>query len=269
MSIRVLVALAAMALVACDDSNAMPDAGLTRDGAVGDGGGLLDGGPVDAAVPASDAGTVDAGEPLCDIAACDPRTPRSGCPDACTLWSASPGCNDTSEARLTAGMPCTDVGQCAPGLACFLEGSSGVCGRVCCPDNGDCPVGSRCGGSGMLVDGTSTRWGRCLAQRSCDLLRVDSCEAREGCYLIDTTSMTECRIAGTAGAGEPCDVQEDCRAGFFCGGVLGARRCVRICDLRADDCPAAEGRCVAQTHTVAFENVGLCTLDMMTANMNR
>ncbi|MCB9592225.1 MAG: hypothetical protein H6719_05795 [Sandaracinaceae bacterium] len=93
----------------------------------------------------------------------------------------------------------------------------------------------------------------------------ETCEPREGCYLIDTTMMTECRIAGTAAAGEPCEVQEDCRGGLYCGGIAAARRCVRLCDVRADNCPTAEGRCVAQTHTP--DGVGLCTLDMMTANM--
>ncbi|MCA9605508.1 MAG: hypothetical protein KC619_07925 [Myxococcales bacterium] len=267
MSTRAFVALAAATLVACGDPSLPPDGGLMRDAAVGDGGGLLDGGPIDAALPAADAGVVDAGEPLCDTAACDPREPGMGCAsEDCLLWGTAPTCGDGTMGRLGAGMPCTAVGQCAPGLACFQDGSAGVCGRVCCPTDGAaCAVGSRCGGSGVLVDGTDTLWGQCLSVRSCDLLRADSCEAREGCYLIDATMMTECRIAGAAGAGEACEVQEDCRAGFFCGGVLGARRCVRICDLRADDCPTAEGRCVAQSHTVAFENVGLCTLDMMTA----
>lgn len=270
MSTRALVAFAALALVACDGDGDPLDGGLMRDAAVGDGGGILDAGALDAAVMAGDAGGFDAGLPLCDAVACDPRDPRTGCggEDACVLWGEAPACEDATLARLGAGMPCVASGECQAGLACFLEGAAGVCSRVCCPsDPMGCAVGSRCGGAGVLVEGTETGWGRCLAQRSCDLLRpTETCEPREGCYLIDTTMMTECRIAGSGAAGAPCELQEDCRAGFFCGGVAAARRCVRLCDLRADECPLDEGSCVAQSHTVAFENVGLCTLDMMTAN---
>jgi len=268
MSIRLLVpcVVAALVCVACDSGPEMLDGSLMRDAAVSDGGGgFLDAGSVDAALPASDAGSIDAGEPLCDALVCDPRESSASCGgSSCVLWSDAPSCDDAT-GLLTPGQPCAGVGECGPGLACFLdEAGEGVCGQVCCPtDAMGCAAGSSCAGAGVLVDGTPTLWGRCLGLRSCDLLRADvTCEAREGCYLIDSTRMTECRIAGTAAAGEACERQEQCQAGFFCGGIAAARRCVRLCSVSEEDCPIEEGRCVAQSHTP--DGVGLCTVDMTT-----
>ncbi len=261
-----LLSLATLFYAACDSDAALPDASLRRDAAVSDGGGFLDGGSVDAAPLPVDAGSIDAGEPLCDVLVCDPREASASCRSgSCVLWSGAPSCEETAAGLLTTGMTCAGVGECASGLACFEAADGvGVCGQVCCPtDPTGCAVGSRCGGAGVLVDGTVTLWGRCLAVRSCDLLRpAATCEAREACYLLDSTRLTECRIAGVGGAGDACDVQEDCQAGFFCGGIAGARRCVRICSIREDNCPIEEGRCVAQAHTP--DGVGLCTIDMTT-----
>lgn len=268
----VCTSAALFVLVACDGDMGASDASLARDAAVSDGGGLLDAGFLvqDASPPPSDAGgSVDAGVPLCAAGGCDPRDTTACTGQVCLLSGAAPACESVMQGMLRAGMPCEASAECAPGLACFLDEGEGVCGRVCCPTDGSaCAVGSRCGGAGVLVDGTETSWGRCLAQRSCDVLRPsDTCEAREGCYLLESTGMTECRIAGTAGPGEACEFQEDCAAGFWCGGVAAARRCVRLCSVREDACPTEEGRCVAQTHTP--DEVGLCTMDMTTFEMNR
>ena len=253
----------------CDSEPIGLDGSLMRDATVGDGGGFLDAGAAasDAGGPASDAGAIDAGAPLCDRRACDPRAAASSCiAGPCALWSTSPTCEATTPGTLTVGMPCADVQACGDGLACFLDeaGGTGLCGRICCPTDGAaCAVGSSCGGSGVLVDGTETRWGRCLAIRSCNVLRPgEVCEPREGCYLIDGSRMTECRVAGAGGAGDGCEAQEDCQAGFFCGGIAAARRCVRLCSVVDDTCPATEGRCIAQSHTP--DGVGLCTMDMTT-----
>lgn len=265
----VLCLASLVSLTGCPDADPTPiDASLMRDAAVEDGGGFLDAGTLDASPPARDAGpAADAGAPLCDVMECDPREPAVGCSTgACVLWSDDPACSSEMPGRLSAGMPCAEVGECGGGLACFLVDGAGVCAPVCCPtEDTACAVGSRCGGSGVLVDGTETGWGRCVAQVSCELLAAETgCEPREACYLVDTTMMTECRLAGTAGAGESCAVQEDCQPGFFCGGIAAARRCVRLCRIAAGDCPTAEGRCIAQSHTPA--DIGLCTMDMTTFN---
>ena len=268
LSARALIAalfLGGLAVEGCDDGlTPTQDGAPVRDAAVSDGGGLLDAGSYDAALPAVDAGRADAGPALCVETVCDPRTADGCTGGACALWGDSASCQDAA-GSLGPGAECTTVDACAAGLACFDVEGVGRCGRICCPgDDLACTDGSSCGGAGVLVDGAPTVWGRCLARRSCDVLSPStSCEPREGCYIVDATGTTECRVAGAAGSGESCNVQEDCSGGFFCGGIGATKRCVRICALGADDCPVAEGRCVAQVHTPAGS--GLCTFDAMTA----
>lgn len=263
MSTRSLL-LSALLLVGCDVASPPGlDGGPARDAALADGGGLLDAGiaPRDAG---RDAGASDAGPSgLCWSAACDPRVPDcTG--GSCVLWGEASTCESTP-GSYAANARCETVMDCTPGLACFLGSDGyGVCGRVCCPGDGAaCVDGAVCGGSGLLVDGTPTSWGRCLPPRSCSLLRPEeTCDEREGCYIVDTERTTECRVAGPGGPGDSCAAQTDCQAGFFCGGLPGAQRCVRICRLEANECPTAEGRCVAQRHSP--EGTGFCTVDMLT-----
>lgn len=241
------------------------DGGPGRDAALVDGGGLLDASaPRDAARDAG-ASATDAGPGgLCWSAACDPRAPDCLDGASCVLWAEASSCVD-SPGSYAANAACESVMDCTPGLACFrTSDGSGVCGRVCCPgDPAACVDGAVCGGSGVLVDGTPTSWGRCLPPRSCSLLRPDeSCDEREGCYIVDLERTTECRVAGTGGPGDACVAQTDCQAGFFCGGLADALRCVRICRLEANECPSGEGRCIAQRHSP--EGTGFCTVDMLT-----
>ncbi|MEC7518725.1 MAG: hypothetical protein VYE22_02615 [Myxococcota bacterium] len=264
MSIRSMILGLSLLLgaVGCDEAPPGSDGGLTRDAALVDGGGLLDAGAPIGDATVRDAGlAADAGAPLCADAVCDPRS-ADGCAEgSCVLAGETASC-ELEAGSQSVGSECADTGACAPGLACFRDGDRGVCGRICCPGDGSaCGDGATCGGSGELIDGATTSWGRCLARRSCDVLSPEStCEPREGCYIVDGMGSTECRVAGTAGAGDDCEVQEDCQSGFFCGGV-GSRRCVRICEVGAGDCP--EGRCMAQAHSPS--GTGFCTLDMMTA----
>lgn len=265
MSMRLLVFASLVAFAACDGAaSSDSDATVPRDVAapVLDGSGLLDAGS-----GRLDAGPshVDAGVSLCQVGACDPLFPGGCGARLCVLWGEASSCEDTP-GTYSAGTPCETTMDCAPGLACFrTREGGGECGRICCPEADACTDGAVCGGSGVLVDGTATSWGWCLPPRTCDVLRHDEvCEEREGCYIVDAEGHTECRVAGTGGPGDPCEAQEDCQPGFFCGGIESTRgRCVRICRLGADDCPPAEGRCVAQRHSP--DGTGFCTIDAATA----
>ncbi len=213
---------------------------------------------------ASDAARIDAGSDagvLRCTSDCDPRFDADGCVDdlRCTLAAEEPACSDAFGAS-EAGEPCTSVDGCAPGLACFRASRSagGVCGVICCPgdDAATCEGTARCGGDGTLVDGTATAWGRCVVPRTCSVLSPElTCEAREGCYIVDGVGGTECRIAGTAEAGEACTVPEDCAAGLFCGG-LATRTCLRVCSLTMTRACSSDERCVAQTYSP--EGTGIC-----------
>ncbi len=249
-------------LAGCDPGHGGPDGSVTRDAE------LADGAPFDAGA-LTDAGTAlrDGSWPWATCpptVPCDPRS-ADGCgAESCVLWSASSSCEPTTGA-LGPGVSCDSVMGCAPGLACFrTREGTGVCGRICCAaDEAGCTAGLSCGGSGVLVDGTATEWGRCLPLRSCDVLDPStSCETREGCYIVDALGNTQCRLAGTGDAGDPCVEQEDCQSGFFCGGVATTRRCVRICRIGAEDCDSGE-RCVAQAHSPA--GTGFCTAEMLLA----
>jgi len=162
---------------------------------------------------------------------------------------------------LEIGDPCIAVGECGPGLACFLDGRAGTCGRVCCPGDESCEDGTLCVGLGTLVDGVGTDWWQCQGPRPCDLFApLEVCEPGEGCYIVEATGDTDCRRAGTASLDEPCVESNDCAPGFTCGGLGSARRCLKLCmlgDAGAGTCSSIEGHCRAQTYTP--EGVGICT----------
>lgn len=259
MSARHIAFVVALAFACGDDDGSLRDAGS-------DGGGrdatFVDGGPISDAAgndAASDSGAADAGAGMDASVSCselcDPVT-NTGCVDACVLRGEVPMC---VEAPGTAeeGDRCERPDECAPGLACFLKRDLGVCGRVCCiGDESTCDPGERCGGPGVLVDGTSTRFNECLRPRSCDVLG-DECEPMEGCYIVDAEGRTDCRAAGEREVGEDCRGPNDCAVGLSCTGLF-SMTCVRVCELGATgSCPAGEGVCIGYAQSP--EGTGLCT----------
>lgn len=199
---------------------------------------------------------------------CDPTgrpTAGRGCLDAavCVLTGEAPSCSATP-GSLPLGSACEMSDACAAGLACFRAGrtAGGVCAPICCPGDAETCVEGRCAGDGILVDGTATAFGRCAPPRRCDVLAPElTCEAREGCYVVDATGTTECRIAGTRDAGETCMVPEDCATGLFCGG-LGPRTCLRICAIDMPRACEADERCVAQSYSPAGSGICVSTASL-------
>lgn len=259
-----IVLLLAATLAACggdDDGPSDADGGV-RDATIVDApfdAAVADGGAADSAV------AIDAGPPrMCATEMCDPRDAMSCGMGACVLAGGEPTCV-TMTGSADEGVACETVLDCAPGLACFAStsgGAMGVCGRPCCPwADGTCEAGETCGGTGALVDGTNSDWGRCLPARMCEVVAMDSgCEPDEGCYIVSATGETQCLRAGMREAGEPCTAQNDCAEGFFCAVTRGV--CVRICTIgMASSCPAGEGECRAYSHTPM--GTGLCTLETM------
>ncbi len=259
-----LVAGCLLALGGCGGSKSVGrgmDAAV-RDATVVDGSALLDAWPSDGGA-SSDAAPSDAGTTaMCPTPTCDPRQDAGSCPSGtCALTAATPGCV-TGVGDAGEGDPCGTTTDCTTGLGCFAQGDGGICGRLCCPgDDAACGTGEQCAGTGMLVDGVDTPWGRCLASRSCDVLHpAETCEPGEGCYIVSATGDTECLRAGSADVGGACTAQNDCAAGLFCGG-LTHMACLRICSLAdagAAPCPPTEGDCRAYVHSPA--GTGLCTV---------
>ena len=250
----------ALVLAACSAGQPALDAGPYRDASLLDGAIVIEDG---GSAPDASA-TPDAGAPLCPPGDCDP-TRVGSCPEgsgSCVLYGAAPSCAlDVGTVRT--GYSCESNLDCAPSLACFIAGTSvttGVCARVCCVgDDSVCDPGQRCAGSGLLLAGTLTPWGRCLETRACDVLSPTTCEPREGCYIVDATGRTECRVAGAAQAGESCVLPEDCAPGLFCGG-LTTRQCIQICRIGQGECPTMQ-RCVAQAHSPS--GTGFCTTETL------
>lgn len=246
------------------DGRGAGDAGTGRDAT------LSDSTPIGVDVRAdsapSDASSAIDAALACVSGACDPRT-GTGCPSGaeCVLADHSPSCMMGSFER-AAGETCAAETDCAPGLACFQEGSIGVCAPLCCPgDPRACAAGRdagasvamRCSADGVLVNGVMTSWGRCASPRACDP-RTPECAPREGCYIRYPERGAECRFAGTADLGEACVLPEDCRPGFHCAGI-DRPSCVRLCDLAEPaSCPEGEGSCVAQAYSP--EGTGVCVV---------
>lgn len=255
----------AAALVGCSaEPVSDADAGPERDATLADAPPIVPDASTDGSAP-SDAAPVDAA-PACAMGECDPRMP-GGCESglSCVLADRMPACAMGTLA-IAAGEPCTAETDCAPGLACFQDGASGVCAPVCCPGDPaacgadrDAGPSERCSADGVLVNGVATSWGRCAPPRACDP-RMPECAPREGCYIRYPDRGAECRFAGTAELGEECVRPEDCLPGFHCAGI-DRRTCVRVCDLGdARSCPDGEGACVAQAYSP--EGTGVCVLTM-------
>lgn len=245
------------------------DAGV-RDSRVIDGDVVLDSALPDTGAPPADGASpdaaIDSGSPLDCPGMCDPRAGRCGAVRACVLIDEEPTCLPTGGMKAR-GETCTEVDQCATGLACFQTALGASCEPICCPEGPEtCGEGLACRGSGVLVDGTDTVWARCLAPEPCDVLdSAASCAPGEGCYIVTPEADTECRYAGLADVGESCAEQNDCVAGLFCAGLIEPT-CVRICGLGSDGrpvCPGTEGDCVA--HAQSPDGSGLCTIDRVMA----
>lgn len=150
-----------------------------------------------------------------------------------------PSCHNGAVTCSGVNSDCNAEGRCVPpaGAACTSH-------RDCCPDTGtsctateycDLPVGATAG---------SCRAG-CRTDADCNMSANQTCNAYHQCTSGSTT--------GSGGDGDPCEGQEDCRAGYFCGALSGV--CYELCDD-----PDAEGQCpeTGKTCTQIFF-VTLCT----------
>lgn len=245
------VALVAFSLAGCPAREmVMTDAGRARDAPLVETGLMY----VDAANTTNSDALMrsDTPSPYCR-GSCSPVA-RTGCTADCVLVGESSSCGTAG--LLAEGSPCSESSACGPGLACFDNGSRpATCALVCCPGDDACGPDATCGGSGLLVGGTPTSWGRCLPQRRCNVLAATTaCTDREACYIVDALGTTECQVAGTRLEGELCEVPNDCAPDLACVGASG-RTCVPLCALGGSGC--ARGKeCVRQAYTP--EGVGIC-----------
>jgi hypothetical protein len=234
---------------ALEDAGARPDATVVEVGLTFDDASMSDAGGQ------ADAPMRDAGWRLCR-GACDPVASGGCAGEVCVVRTETAECAPGT-GRARRGSPCTDLADCAPGLACFADGAGGgVCERVCCPGAGDCGATATCSGDGVLVDGTTSSWGRCSAPRTCTLLDPTSCPEREACYVVGASGETACLLTGAALEGEACELPNDCAGGLVCTGAF-MRTCAALCvvSTTADPCPGP-ALCARQAYTP--EGIGVC-----------
>jgi hypothetical protein len=247
--------VALFALAGCGGDASAADGGVRRDATVVEVGLTFDDAGASDAGAVGDAPSRDAGWSLCR-GECDPVA-LSGCVGAvCAVRAETAECVPTT-GRARRGAPCASADECAPGLACFTDGTGGgVCERVCCPGAGNCGATATCSGDGVLVDGTRSSWGRCSPPRTCRLLDATSCPEREACYVVGAGGETECLLSGAALEGEGCERPNDCAAGLVCTGAF-MRTCAALCVLTStgDPCPGP-AVCVRQAYTP--DGIGVC-----------
>ncbi|GAB4213124.1 MAG: hypothetical protein OHK0013_36690 [Sandaracinaceae bacterium] len=233
------------------DAGTRPDATVVEVGLMFDDATVSDGGAV------ADASPRDAGWSLCR-GSCDPVGAAGCATGVCVVRAETAECAPRA-GRARRGAACATLEDCAAGLACFADGSGGgVCERVCCPGADHCGTAATCSGDGVLVDGTTSSWGRCSAPRACTLLDPMSCPDREACYVVSADGATECLLVGAALEGETCELPNDCAAGLVCTGAF-MRTCATLCQLSTteDSCPGP-ALCVRQAYTP--EGIGVCVV---------
>jgi hypothetical protein len=226
--------------------------------------------PSDAGAPGSDAAdgpTPDANPPMCTTAvvtpvcqqapaagqACNPGCQKGCACGRCNIVDRSPQCVPVGSAKL--GDTCKPGAQdnCGAGLICLSEGCGnglGRCYRHCAGDE-QCP-GSICTIPILDQTGKDTGFRTCdVPAQSCDPVNNTGCpDPALACYLT-SANQTLCDCAnphpadgGTSGGmnDAPCNVYNDCAAGFFCVDSGMGPRCHFVCLVASPACPA--GRCI-------------------------
>jgi hypothetical protein len=206
--------------------------------------------------------------------------PASGDPDAAPPPGAPPpvlGCgvvskNDepVSECVNTGtgeiGAPCVSAENCAPGLACVGEGSTGQCRPYCCGDPELCPKDTYCAEGTQKNDPNASLTGDALVIPVCikaDKCKLDepspctgsSCVCKDGtvCAVVREDATTSCVVPGDGQAGDPCP----CAGGHVCS--QSTKTCLKICSTSAGVNECGSGKC--QSVGYLPTGFGVCGLE--------
>lgn len=253
----ILVALAGLLVIGCDDGRGDEDAGTDSGLRLMDSGPMVDsggGGGTDSGGGGTDAG---GGGGSCGPTggACDVSNPSScGTGMACLLSGSSADGFTTQCAAsgvLGQDQTCdpTMAGQCQEGYQC--NSGSNTCRKICC-GNTDCPTGVIC----QQIAGADGA-GFCRPSDACNITDASSCGSGNGCYPLGTEGDTQCLTAGTATEGMTCDALNACVAGHGCAGTPAT--CRQYCNPTSPSCPT-DYTCAGLTDTggTAIPGVGVC-----------
>jgi hypothetical protein len=172
--------------------------------------------------------------------------------------------------------PCFSTHDCAPGLACVVEGAAAVCLRYCCDgdmpvgtmNTMDCEPGSYCAFRSLSVEdeNDSIEVPVCAPAKDCGLNEpfpcpegsTCSCEPGTACMVVRSDGTTTCATPGLGELGDDCP----CAWGYVCS--QASQTCVQLCETeRAEyycgnekcqasaELPEAWGVCVEPTDAAA------------------
>lgn len=152
--------------------------------------------------------------------------------------------------------PQTGMGRCIA----LCKGTISQCGKApqnCCPDHFACIIPA----SRVLS----------LCFEYCDPLTQDCLDESDQCYYVGAAFFCQPDVSGDMGAiGDPCDLQEDCDPGTYCGSPLAHPKCdpnangccIPFCSLEMPNCLMGL-ECVPWNEPLwpsseIYSNLGLC-----------
>ncbi|RLB45006.1 MAG: hypothetical protein DRJ42_30885 [Deltaproteobacteria bacterium] len=167
----------------------------------------------------------------CDESPCRLLTPQCGCPtgEGCYLTSAT-GRSCLPAGTLVEGAACASDGACEPGHICAGFGVA-ACLRACRTD-AECPGTTNL----CLLNASDGVTKACTG--TCDPIAQTGCPPGGSCGIAREDTGARRGLAFCSGLGGPgvqgsgCSDEDDCAAGYTCGGV-----CAKICRVGLSDCP--------------------------------
>jgi hypothetical protein len=165
------------------------------------------------------------------------------------------------------GAPCVSAENCAPGLACVGERSTGQCRPYCCGDPELCPKDTYCAErtqksdpNGAPATGEGLVVPVCVKADKCKLdepspCTGSSCVCTDGtvCAVVREDATTSCVLPGDGEAGDPCP----CAGGHVCS--QSTKTCLKICSTAAGVNECGSGKCQSVGYLPA--GFGVCGLE--------
>ncbi len=161
-----------------------------------------------------------------------------------------------------AGSPCVSASDCAPGLACVGDATTGECRPYCCAGADACAAGTWCSEQAsrdalLATPSVLLMVPVCVPGDDCKLLTDpadDMCPDGTVCTVVRNDGTLACLAPGTVDEGGTCDSHDlRCAPGLVCS--RSSMTCLKLCSVNADDC--GSGVCQAGT-TGLPDSIGIC-----------
>ncbi len=142
-------------------------------------------------------------------------------------------CQPSGQGELDA--PCLSSADCAAGLACVGEGSSGLCRPYCCRGvETSCEAGFYCAPRRVVGAASGLEAPVCVRADQCSLTEEHpcpegvacQCTGDSACVIVRADGTTSCVTPGQGKAGEKCEDAFSCEWGHVCSHTKG---CLQLC----------------------------------------